>query len=80
MSPRASGAAGDPPTRVVVTGMNHARNFKRSGPLNEKTAAEMFTPEELRAGLLSHCALPPTLAEPAPQVTEKIERDDGSEE
>lgn len=48
--------------------------------MDEKTAAEMFTPEELRAGLLSFCALPPTLAEPAPQVTEKIERDDGAEE
>lgn len=47
--------------------------------MDEKTAAEMFTPEELRAGLLSPCALP-LETEPAPQVTEKIERPDGTEE
>jgi len=41
-------------------------------------SANEFTPEELRAGLLSHCALP-SEPEPAPQVTEKIERD-GTEE
>lgn len=29
----------------------------------EKTAAEMFTPDELRAGLLSPCALPMTEAD-----------------
>jgi hypothetical protein len=46
--------------------------------MNEKRAAEMFTPEELRAGLLSACAIagkmvpaPPTLAE----LAEALERE-----
>lgn len=51
--------------------------------MNEKRAAEMFTPEELRAGLLSPCAIAGRMVEPEKKMSlaelaEALEHEDGT--